>query len=78
MQPGASGATEEGEKRERKKKKMTIKETRLMFGRYCTTSFFLSLSLSCLALNALPSVIMHKYSRDTRIICVERRTSVFI
>lgn len=76
MQPGASGATEEGEKREGKKKKMTIKETRLMFGRYCTTSVFFS--LSCLALNALPGVIMHKYSRDTRIICVERRTSIFI
>ena len=42
VQPGASGATEEGGKKEGKKKKMAIKEThpRLMFGRYCITSFF--------------------------------------
>lgn len=64
--PGASGATEEEKKKERKK--MTIKEShpRLMWGCYCITFGLSSFFPPRPALIAFPSIIMHKYSRDTR------------
>ena len=77
MQPGASGATEEEEKGEEEdddKRNAASPNVGTLL------HYFPSL-----ALIASPSIIMHKYSRDTRISVLskmshllERRSSVFI